>query len=350
MTSSCQHTGPSTAAGTARTSWGGYGLALVAVVIWAGNFVVARGLRDEVSPVALSFWRWAIASVVLVPFVARAPRAQWWLARAHLGYLCLTGFLGVTAFNTLVYVAGRTTSATNLALLAVAAPVFIVLLARVLDDTPITWMRLVGMIVALVGVVVLITDGSLTGLRFHSGDLWMLLSTLTFACYSVLVRRKPPQLRSSVFLASVFGAGTAFLLPLYLGDVLLADGRMSLDGPVLWSLLYIGVLSSAVAFTAWNRSIAVIGASRAGFIYYLEPVATALVAWPVLGERVAWVQGVAMLLIVCGVFVSNQGPTIGTTTRGTTVTNGGESERTCADCSGSPGPPLRSSIQGRTPG
>jgi drug/metabolite transporter (DMT)-like permease len=328
VTLSRQHTtvrtGRSTATGTVRTPWWGYGLALLAVVIWAGNFVAARGLRDEVSPVALAFWRWAIATVVLVPFVARAPQSQWRLARAHLGYLCLTGFLGVTAFNTLVYIAGRTTSATNLALLAVAAPVFIVVLARVLDDTPITWLRLVGMVVALVGVVVLITGGSLTGLRLHSGDLWMLLGTLTFACYSVLVRRKPPKLRNSVFLASVFGVGTVFLLPLYLGDALLLDGRMSLDGPVLWSLLYVGVLSSAVAFAAWNRSIGDIGASRAGFIYYLEPVATALAAWLVLGERAGWVQGVAMLLIVCGVFVSNRAPMTGSTTAGGPAAGAGE--------------------------
>lgn len=324
MTSSRQYTavrtGRSTATGTTRTFWWGYGLALLAVVIWAGNFVAARGLRDEVSPVALSFWRWAIATAVLVPFVARAPRAQWRLCRAELGYLCLTGFLGVTAFNTLVYVAGRTTSATNLALLAVAAPVFIVLLARVWDNTPITGPQLVGMVIALVGVGGLITGGSLTGLRFHSGDLWMLLGTLTFACYSVLVRRKPPELWNSVFLASVFGLGTLFLLPLYLGDALLLDGRMSLDGPVLWSLLYVGVLSSAVAFAAWTWSIGVIGASRAGFIYYLTPVATALAAWLVLGERAEWVQGAAMLLIVCGVVVSNQAPANDSTTTGRPAT------------------------------
>ncbi|MCX2731732.1 DMT family transporter [Saccharopolyspora sp. NFXS83] len=310
-------TGRSTETGQTRAPWWGYGLALLAVLIWAGNFVAARGLRDEISPVALSFWRWAIATAVLVPFVARAPLAQWRLCRANVRYLCLTGFLGVTAFNTLVYIAGRTTSATNLALLAVAAPVFIVLLARVVDNTPITSPQLVGMVIALGGVGALITGGSLTGLRLHSGDLWMLLGTLTFAGYSVLVRRKPPELWNSVFLASVFGVGTLFLLPLYLGDLLLLDGRMPLDGQMLWSLLYVGVLSSAVAFAAWNRSIGVIGASRAGFIYYLTPVATALAAWLVLGERAGWVQGAAMLLIVCGVVVSNHAPTTGrTTTRG----------------------------------
>ncbi|GAB2688133.1 DMT family transporter [Saccharopolyspora gloriosae] len=308
------HTGRSTDTGKPRAFWWGCGLALLAVMIWAGNFVAARGLGDEVSPVALSFWRWTIATAVLVPFVARAPVAQWRLCRAHVGYLCLTGFLGVAAFNTLVYIAGRTTSATNLALLAVAAPVFIVLLARVLDRTPITGPQLAGTVIALGGVGALITGGTLIGLRWHSGDLWMLLGTLTFACYSLLVRRKPPELGNSVFLASIFGVGTLFLLPLYLGDLLLLGGRMPLDGRVLWSLLYVGVLSSAVAFAAWNRSIEIIGASRAGFLYYLTPVATALAAWLVLGERAGWVQGAAMLLIVCGVFVSNHAPTTGRTT------------------------------------
>ena len=118
----------------------GAALALLATLLWAGNFVLARGLRDAVPPVALNFWRWALATAVLAPFAVRATVAARHILRRHLGYLALTSFLGVALFNTLVYQAGHSTEAINLALVAVCSPIVIVIviLARLVSDERVT--------------------------------------------------------------------------------------------------------------------------------------------------------------------------------------------------------------------
>lgn len=290
-----------------RPALAGSALAVLATLIWAGNFVAARALRQQVPPVELSFWRWLIASSTLLPFMIQLPREQWILIARHRRYLTLTGFLGVTIFNTLIYVAGHTTTATSLALLAIAAPVFMIALARVVEGEQITWWRALGMAVALAGVIDLITDGSLRELAAmgrHPGDLIMLAATLTFAGYSMLVRRRPPALTGTAFLVGVFGSGTLLLVPAYLID-LGVQGGFALTGQAAAALCYIGVAASTVAYSAWNRAIQLIGAPRTGLIYYLLPAFTAAAAWLVLGEQATGLQVVSMLLIVSGVAVGS---------------------------------------------
>ena len=85
----------------------GYAFALGATAIWSGNFIVARGLSDSIPPVTLAFWRWVVATVVFLPFALKSLIAEWDMLKKHLPYLSITALLGVTIFNTLVYVAGH---------------------------------------------------------------------------------------------------------------------------------------------------------------------------------------------------------------------------------------------------
>ncbi|KAF3884438.1 MULTISPECIES: DMT family transporter [Nostocales] len=88
----------------------GYFLAVVATVIWAGNFIVGRVFYMDILPVALAFWRWTIAVVTLMPFAMRTTIDHWKLVKKHLPYLSVSALLGVTAFNTSIYIAGYTSN------------------------------------------------------------------------------------------------------------------------------------------------------------------------------------------------------------------------------------------------
>jgi drug/metabolite transporter (DMT)-like permease len=297
-----------------RSALAGSGLAVLATLIWAGNFIAARALRQDIPPVELSFWRWLIATTTLVPLMIRLPRDQWVLIVRHRRYLSLVGLLGVTIFNTLIYVASHSTTAVSLALLAVAAPIFMIAIARVVDGERITWRRGLGMAVALAGVIVLITSGSLAEmetLRLHPGDLIMLLATLIFAGYSMLVRRSPAALTNTALLVGVFGSGTILLAPVYLLDLGI-QGGFTLTWQVAAALCYVGIAASAVAYSAWNRAIQLIGAPRTGLIYYLLPAFTAVGAWLVLGERTSRLQAISMLLIISGIAVGSRSPSVPT--------------------------------------
>ena len=267
----------------------GVALAVAATFIWSGNFVVARALRQDAGPVELDFWRWVVGLVVLLPFALRGIRAEWPAIRRHWGYLLITGVIGVSAFNTLIYLAGRYTQATNLSLLAVASPIFLILLTCALERERLTWRRGAGLVVGAVGVVILITGGTLhtlDRLSFHSGDLIMLVATALFAVYSAMARHKPVELGDLTFLVTIITLGLVVLLPVYLAET--ATGRYDpVHGETVAAILYLGIGASAVAYLAWNRSLGLIGTAKAGFVYYLLPVFTGVEAVILLRSRVS---------------------------------------------------------------
>ena len=289
-----------------RISILGVALALLATLLWAGNFVLARGLRDTVPPVALNFWRWALATAVLAPFAVRATVTARHLLRRHLGYLALTSFLGVALFNTLVYQAGHSTEAINLALVAVCSPIVIVILARLVSDERVTLRTTFGMALAAAGVLLLISEGTparLVHLDFAAGDLIMLLATVAFGAYTVLVGRKPAELPITAFVFSTFALGLVMLLPAYLVE-LSRTGPFTVDRSTTAALLYIGIFPSLLAFFAWNRAVTTIGATRPAIIYYLVPVFTGLGAWLLLDEPIGPAEIASMILVIAGVSIS----------------------------------------------
>lgn len=291
----------------ARTAAFGAALALLATLLWAGNFVLARGLRDAIPPISLNFWRWAIAVAVLAPFALRTTLAVRRLVRRHFGYLILTGLLGVTVFNTLVYQAGHTTQALNLALLAVCSPIVIVIFAWYFASEHITIRIMLGLAVATCGALLLITDGNprkLVNLDFAAGDL-MVLATVVFGAYTILIGRKPKELPTIVFVFSTFAIGLLMLLPAYLVE-LSFTGPFTINQTNISAFLYIGFFPSLVAFYSWNRAVTTIGTTRPAVIYYLVPVFTALAAWLILDEPIGVAQMLSMILVIAGVAVSHQ--------------------------------------------
>jgi drug/metabolite transporter (DMT)-like permease len=153
----------------------GYLLAVFATVIWAGNFIVARALNQDILPVSLAFWRWAIAVATLAPFALRSTFTDWKMVKKHLPYLTVSALLGVTVFNTLIYIAGHTTQALNMALIATSSPIFIVFMSRFFYGETISLTRAAGMMLVVSGVLMLIAGGSLERLlsiSFAIGDLY----------------------------------------------------------------------------------------------------------------------------------------------------------------------------------
>ncbi|MGW7054868.1 DMT family transporter [Streptomyces sp. NPDC054887] len=275
-------------------------LAAVATVVWSGSFVTSRALHDSVPPVQAAFWRWIVALVAVAPFAAREAWRQRAVLRAHLGFVVLASLLGVTVYNTLVNQAGLTTSAGNMGMIMAASPVLMAVYER-LGGARIGARRTFGMLVACAGVLLLVSKGSLA-MDFAAGDLWMLAAAVTFGSYSALLRRKPAEIGGLAFLFSTFVLGALMLVPAYAVSLALQGGFEPTAGTV-GPLVYVGVFSSAVAFFAWNKAIALVGAARAGAVYYLQPVCVALLSFALLGEATGPAQIVCMALILGGVML-----------------------------------------------
>ncbi|MGW1051604.1 DMT family transporter [Streptomyces sp. NPDC001118] len=273
----------------------GLACAALATVVWSGSFVTSRGLHDSVPPIQHAFWRWVVALLAVAPFGARQAWHRRALFRRHARYVLLASLLGVAVYNTLVNQAGLTTPAATMGMIMAASPVLMAVFER-LGGARLGARRTTGLLIACAGVAFLVGGGA----KFSPGDLWMIAAACSFAGYSALLRRRPAELGGTAFLFTTFLIGTVLLLPVQAASVALQGGFTPTSGTVL-PLLYVGVASSALAFFAWNKAIALIGATRAGIVYYLQPVCVAVLSWAVLGETTSRSQLLSMGLILGGV-------------------------------------------------
>jgi drug/metabolite transporter (DMT)-like permease len=278
-----------------------------AALLWSGNFVIGRALRDQISPLTLNFWRWTIALGVLLLF-AHGP--LWAYRRVVLRewkLMVALGFTGVAAFQTCVYLALVTTSALNALLLLVTTPLLTVFGAWALFRDPVTPRQLLGLAVSLVGAVLLIARGSLSllmGLHFGTGDLWMLLAVVLWTAYSLLLRRRPADLPQSVLLTASAITGIMGMLPVYLWTQL-GEELPRLSTQAVWGLLYVSLLASVLAFLLWNRGVSKLGPNRASTFIYLMPLFGAVLSLIFLGEGVQGYQVTGGMLIFFGVVLMN---------------------------------------------
>jgi drug/metabolite transporter (DMT)-like permease len=163
--------------------------------------------------------------------------------------------------------------------------------------------------VVVAGLVLLITGGRLSDLAaldFAPGDLFMLAAAAVFAVYSILVRNRPKAISLQSFQYATFGVGVAFLGLAFVPERLLSPALVLGPGAFA-AILYVGVGSSLVAFVSWNKAIELIGASRAGIVYYSQPVFAGVLAYLFLGEAVGLTHAIAACLILVGILVASSG-------------------------------------------
>jgi len=284
----------------------GAACALLATLIWSGNFIIARGLGDMVSPFTLAALRWSTATVILLPFVARIIWRERALIAKHWRHMALSSLIGVTTFNTLVYIAGHTTNAVNMALIATTTPMFVIVLSRIFLGELITRNRSIGLVASVVGIVLLVSRGDWTVLRdlsFHVGDLWMLGAGFLWAVYSILLKRKPQDINQFAYLGTTFLTGVLPLIPLAIIEQS-TTGYIRLTPTVMGSVLYIGMGASIASYILWTRAVITVGPVIPSFIYYTLPVFCAVEAYLFLNEPVTMIHAAAFLLIVGGIVLA----------------------------------------------
>ena len=288
----------------------GIGLAVLAALIWSGNYIVARAFYKDISPISLAFFRWLTATLVLLPFAYKTVRGQTRILLTSWKYLLIAALFGVSLFNTFIYVGGHTTSAMNLAIIGTtAAPVFVLFIAHFFTTEKATPFQIIGTMFCIAGILLLISKGDLTRLRqfrFQPGDLWVLAAALSFAIYTVLVRRKPKEIAPLSFLFSTFFLGSLLLLPAFLIDSV--NGLTFQWTPSLVSVfLYLGIGASVISFFAWNTSIQKIGPSRTALFGNLIPVFSTIEAVIFLKEESNAIVILSLLIIFSGLFLANIG-------------------------------------------
>ena len=290
---------------------GAFALLALTMLLWAGNWVVGRALRTAFDPVTLNFWRWAIAALVLVPFALPRLAGKGEVIRRNAGLLVLLAFSGVAIFQTLVYLGLRSTTAVNGVLLNSSQPLFILLCSWLLERERATPRQVAGMVISFAGIVVILARGdpaALLGLEFHAGDAWILLAMPIWGVYSVLLKRRPPELEGVGFLFVISAIGVAMLAPFYAFELLRAAPHWP-SAAEAGGVLYVALAASVAGFIFWNRGVAVVGANAAGFTLHLLPAFGTVLAIVLLGEAFRAYHAAGIATIVAGVVLATSAGT-----------------------------------------
>ncbi len=288
-------------------------LLALANLFWSGNWIAGRALRDAFEPAALNFWRWTVATLVLAPFALPGLRGKLPLLRQHAGILLLLALTGVAAFQTLVYLGLRSTTAVNAVLLNSSLPMFMLLCSWAIERERASARQVAGMLISLAGIGVILSRGdaqALLRLQLHAGDAWILLAMPVWGIYSVLLKRRPAALGTIEFLFVISLAGTLLLAPVAAVQTLQGPLRMPGTAQIL-GVLYMGLAASVFAFICWNRGVAVVGANAAGFTVHLLPAFGTVLAILFLGEAFAGFHAAGIVVILAGVLLATGSPPSG---------------------------------------
>jgi len=279
----------------------------LAVLFWSGNFIFGRMVSSEIGPLELAFYRWFFVFLILLPYLLYRFKHIIKVFKKEYIIIIIFSILGVSFFNTFLYFGLQTTTATNALLINSSTPIMIIVLSALILKSTITKIQSLGIFLSTLGVVFLVLKGNLENiiaLEFTSGDLWILLSSLSWALYTVLLKYKPKELNAFDFLSITVCIGFIALLIVYLSFGYSVDFAFMENQQVLNSLIYIVIFPSILSFYFWNSSIVQIGASKAGQFTHLMPIFGAILAYSLLGERLEVFHIFGILFIAIGIYLS----------------------------------------------
>ena len=287
-------------------------LLTLTALFWAGNFVIGRAMKSSIPPISLAFWRWTLALAILIPFSFSHLRAEWPVLRQNWRWLTVLGVLGISCFNTFVYIGLHSTTATNALIINSVIPILIVLLSRLLAATPVSRRQALGITISLSGVLTIICRANLDvilTLKINSGDAWILLAVLSWAFYTFLLRHRPAHLHPLSFLSAIVAIGLIPLSLLYAWE--LGQGeRIELNPANITSILYVALFPSVLAFIFWNQSVREVGPNKAGLFLYLMPVFGTILSIFFLGETFYLFQLAGIGLIFSGIWLTTATSTV----------------------------------------
>ncbi|OSM94859.1 DMT family transporter [Lonsdalea populi] len=277
-------------------------------LLWAGNFIIGRAVRDEIPPVTLTLVRWLIALVCILPFALKYIRRDAVRYRAFPLRIVAISLSGIVFFSLLTYIGLHHTSGTNALLLNSCIPVLIMLFAGLFYGQPLRLSQAMGLLISCCGVLAIIFHGDLTGLlslSFSSGDLMLLGAMASFSLYTLWLKKIPPEVSRLGLLGVQVIISLLTIFPLWLWEM--NSGASAVwDRTTLSAVLYLGIFPSFVAYLLFGRGVTLVGAERAGLTIHLIPVFGVALSVLFLGEQIHLYHLVGIATIFAGITLASR--------------------------------------------
>ena len=280
---------------------------VIAVVLWAGNLLIGRGVNEIMPPIGLAFWRWAGALPIFLVLAWPRLRVEWRVALRHWRITLLLSIMSVTLFNTFIYIGLGSTSAINAMLVLAARPTMIVVLSYLFFAERITPVQGLGFVLGLVGTAIIVLRGNmniLNGAEISPGDLWIVGAAVCWAVYTVFLSKRP-AIHGTSFMAVSVVIGLLLLTPFYLWEAIFVK-PMPVAPESFWSIGYLVVFATVVAYACYDRAVGQLGANRVALISYLGTAVGSIGAVILLGEQFFAYHGAGIAIILLGIYLGSR--------------------------------------------
>ena len=277
-------------------------LLFLATLGWGSNTIASRLAVGEVSPMLLIFFRWGFVVVILLSLYWRQMIDEWPIIRPRLKWLLIMGGCGLSLFNAFFYIAAHSTTAVNLGIIQSTMPGMILLGSFMFFGDRINRLQFSGLLLTLLGVGVIVTQGSLEQLMqltFNNGDLLMIFACSFYAMYTVGLKSRP-KISGMVMLAYFSVAAFLMTIPLMIFESFIYGTVMpGVKGFAI--VFYIAIVPSFLSQIFFMRGVDLIGPGSAGLYANLVPIFSAIMAVLLLSEEFALFHLAAMLLVFGGI-------------------------------------------------
>lgn len=295
---------------SSTTSAASLALMLATPAMFAANMVAVRWAASlSMPPIFLAWGRWFLAFLILCPAVGPLAWAYRRVLAAHWKQLALLASLGMGLAVAPQYIGSRDTSAINVSLIFAACPILVVIAEASIWGRPLGLLRVSGILAALGGIVLVLTQGNseaLMRLHFGSGDLWVLLAACGWAAYTILSKRHAfPTLPASVKLFALIGGGTIALAPFTAIESLHGHTPDLSDLRLYLMLIFLAAVPSLGAYSFYDRLVKSVGPGSASITIYLIPLFASLESWALIGEAPKIFHFAGFGLILCGVALTS---------------------------------------------
>tara|TARA_B110000967_G_scaffold207878_1_gene258360 strand:- start:13 stop:909 length:897 start_codon:yes stop_codon:yes gene_type:complete len=286
-----------------------YVMLVLATLFWAGNFVVGKiAFIESVPPFSLTFFRWLLVWLILIPFTYKELFKIRKIILNNLPLLFLLGLTSVGLFNSFIYNALNFTQVINASLFNAVIPAAIILFCFLFKIEKTNKYQIIGLIISILGILSIITKldlNILLTLNFNKGDVLMIGAVISWGIYSAFLKKRKFEvsLLALVHILCTFGLLT--LIPQFLFE--LSQSKIILiNDSLVYCLIYLAIFPSIGSYYCWTGAVAIIGANRSGIFLSLIPLFSTILAIIFFNEKFYFFHFIGSVLIVLGLFLSNK--------------------------------------------
>jgi len=282
----------------------GYSLLFIQPIFMASNLIVARGGVQFVPPISLAFMRWALVFLIILPFVYLKIKKNFKFVKKESKKLFFLGLMGCGVCGAFPFIAGLTTTITNMGIIYSTSPIFILIISSLFFSEKMNIYKFIGLILCLGGVLAIIIKGDinlLLSMKFTSGDLWMLGAAIGWALYSIYLLNWKSKLDTWTRFTLIAFFGALTLLPFSIYENIYMS-KITFTPMMLFWVIFAALSPGIAAFILYGKVQSYLGASITGFTLYLFTVYGAIYGILLFGETLDFYHYYGAAFVFLGVY------------------------------------------------